>query len=220
MVGLEWGALIAAAYSQKGKVNDLEWQMSKLKLEHFTDPGLLVRSKIAPIPSKSMQAFFNNVFHDTRAENSFIKWSCPTKLLINGKNRFWSYGPISQILEKCLSFPPFFTANQGWVADAFQVSEAAKFLRAHGANVIVFVNVLAKGNFLKEDRVENETETRIIWSDGTTKLSSEEQGIDWVVGVHTRDYDILDFTAKQSFIAFGQESGAIGADKIANKYNF
>ncbi len=217
IVGLEWGALIGATYALKGKANDMEWQLSKLKKDHLPRDGFL-GGKLAPSSVKQMTPFFELAFGANQIQQSTVKFGCPTVLLKNGKHRIWTSGPHKPALEKCLSFPPYFSATQGWVAGAFLVEEAAQWLRDQGAEIVVFVNVLARGNLLKEDRVNDEDIIQTLWWEGVRHLNSPIKGVNWVIGIHTRDFDILDFDAKQSFIIFGQEFGAAAAKKMTTEF--
>src|SRR4051794_21735458 len=39
IVGMEWGSLVGAIYAMKGRANDLEWQLSKLKKSDLPQDG-------------------------------------------------------------------------------------------------------------------------------------------------------------------------------------
>jgi hypothetical protein len=113
-----------------------------------------------------------------------------------------------------------YDANGSWVAAAFRVEEAAQKLRDRGANVIVFVNVLARGQILKGRKVKSDNAIQTLWWEGVHHLEDSRRAVDWVVGIHTRNYDILDFDARQSLVLFGQEFGAAAAKKIADTHGF
>ena len=217
IVGHEWGALVGAIYAMKGKANDLEWQLSKLKKSDLPSDGAF-GSNFRPGHTKELSKFLDTVFQQAKLEGGSIPFACPSLLLRNGKNAWWQEGPARPAVEKCLAFPPLYNATNGWVASAFDVAESAKKLREMGAEIVVFVNVLARGNVLKEGRVQNQDESEIIWWDGLNTLNSTQAGLDWIVGIHTRNYDILDFDARQSFVLFGQEFGSAAAKKIAEQY--
>ncbi|MGE3973678.1 MAG: patatin-like phospholipase family protein [Bdellovibrionales bacterium] len=217
IVGLEWGSLIAAAYSQKGKANDLEWQLTKLKKNNLPAKGFL-GGDLAPTSIRQITPFFDQAFASSQIQNATIKFGCPSMLLKNGKTRIWTNGTYKSALEKCMSFPPYFTSTQGWMAAAFHVEEAAQWLRDQGAEVVIFVNVLARGTVLKEERVKNEDQVQTLWWEGVRQLNSPPRGVNWVIGVHTRNFDILDYDAKESFVIFGQEFGAAAAKKMATEF--
>jgi predicted acylesterase/phospholipase RssA len=217
IVGLEWGSLIGAIYSMKGKANDLEWQLSKLKKTDLPQKGNF-GSSFQSGQIKDLSKYLDTVFQQSKLEGGAIPFACPSLLLRNGKTAWWQEGPTRPAIEKCLAFPPLYTSTSGWVASAFDVSESAKKLREMGSEIVVFVNVLARGNVLKEARLQNQDESEIIWWDGVNSINAIQSGLDWIVGVHTRNYDILDFEARQSFVLFGQEFGSAAAKKIAEQY--
>lgn len=219
VAGLEWGALVAAAYSMKGKANDAEWQVFKLKKNDLPDKGIL-SSELSPDNIKSLAPFLNGVFANKTIESSDLPFACPSVLLENGRIAWWDKGTYTQALSKCLPFPPMYEANGNWLAAAFRVEEAAQKLREKGANVIVFVNVLARGQILKGRKVKSDNAIQALWWEGVHQLENSKRAVDWIVGVHTRNYDILDFDARQSLVLFGQEFGAVAAKKIADTHGF
>ncbi len=217
IAGLEWGALLGGMYAMKGRANDLEWQLSKLKKADLPqDTNFSPTFQAGNI--KDLSKFLDGVFAQSKIEGGSIAFACPSLLLKNGKTAWWDQGPVRPAIEKCMGFPPLYGANNGWVADAFNVKDAAKKLREMGAEIVVFINVLARGNILKDGRVKNQDESEIIWWQGANELNSVQSGIDWVIGIHTRNYDILDFEARQSFVIFGQEFGEAAAKKMAEQY--
>lgn len=217
IVGLEWGSLVGAIYSMKGKANDLEWQLSKLKKTDLPANGNF-NSSFQSGQIKELSKYLDTVFQQSKVEGGSIPFACPSLLLKNGKTAWWQEGPTKPAIEKCLAFPPLYNSHSGWVASAFDVTESAKKLREMGSEVVVFVNVLARGNVLKEGRMQNQDENEIIWWDGVNSINTIQSGLDWIIGVHTRNYDILDFEARQSFVLFGQEFGSAAAKKMAEQY--
>lgn len=219
VVGLEWGALVAAAYSVKGKSNDAEWQLFKLKKTDLPEKALL-STEFAPASIRTLTPYLDLVFANRTIESGELPFACPTLLLENGKVAWWDRGSYSTVLQKCLPYPPMYEANGNWVAAAFRVEDAAKKLRDRGANVIVFVNVLARGQILKGRRVRSQDAIETLWWDGVHHLADSAKSVDWVIGVHTRNYDIMDFEARQSLVLFGQEFGAQAAKRIADVHGF
>jgi NTE family protein len=219
VVGLEWGALVAAAYSVKGKTHDAEWQLMKLKKNDLPDRGLL-SSEIEPSSIRTLNSYLTGIFANRPAESTEVPFACPSLFLENGKVAWWDRGLFTQVLAKCIPIPPMYEANGSWVAGAFRVEEAAAKLREKGANVIVLVNVLARGQILKGRKVKGEAAVQALWWDGVHHLQDGSKSVDWVVGIHTRNYDMLDFDARQSLVLFGQEFGAPAAKRIADTYGF
>lgn len=220
ITGLEWGSLVAALYSVKGKVNDLEWQMMKLDKNHLPDSSLLSQSYDSA-SSKKLYTYLNRVFGSKKIDSSTITFSCPALYTGNGKVAWVDRGTYRDGLRKCVSYPPLYNSDKGWVAAAFELEQAAQRLRDQGAEVIIFVNALARGTVLKDGRVRDLTLNQLLWWEGLQRMNAaSSKSVDWVVGVHTRNYDLLDFDARQSFLLFGKEFGAVAARKIANQYGF
>lgn len=217
IVGLEWGAMLGAFYSVKGLANDTEWQAFKLREEHMPRRGFL-KGKIEPSQVKVLDDFLEQSFADKKVEEGDVRFLCPSLAVDSGKINWWGLGLYREAVKHCVPHSPLFEAHDGGVAAAFEIEESAKKLREVGCDVIIFVDVVSKGSILKDGLYRDQQVSQVLWWNGLARLKSEVKTVDWVVGIHSRNYDIGDLAAARSFVVFGQEAGEKAAKMIADKY--
>ena len=219
IVGLEWGSLMGALYSHRASTNDMEWQIFKLKADNLPESGVLA-GKLEPAPIKKMQSYFDLTLVEKTIDDGKTKFACPAMTLAGGKMAWFESGRYQDAVKKCLPLAPLFEPQSSWVAAAFEVEEAASKLRQMGAQIVIFVDVLARGIVLKESRYVQSEIQQSLWYGGIRRISIGARSVDWVVGVHGRNYDVGDWSGLRSFVVFGQEAGAKAAQMIAEKYGF
>jgi hypothetical protein len=61
---------------------------------------------------------------------------------------------------------------------------------------------------------------RLYWYEIKNSIGLQFRDVDFVIGVHTRGYEITAFDARKSFITFGAQSGKIAAQKLRERYGF
>ncbi len=218
VVGLEWGSLIGGLYSLKGKSNDVEWKMLKLKKEDLPSPTLF-RSDIEPKNVGALEKFLQDVFENKSVSDSDISFSCPTTNVETNQTA-WSSTSFKDSIMNCLPFPPMYKPYRDNAASAFNIKDAAKKLRDGGAEVVVLVNVLAQGVLIKSKKTKDSYATQLLWNELRNRVAQDQDAVDFVIGVHTREYDIMNFDARRSMILFGSQSGMIAAKKLSEKYGF
>lgn len=219
IVGLEWGSLVGAFYSATGKANEVEWQMLKIEEKSLPTSSLL-KSGLAPVSTSALDGFLKRALQDKTFEDARPLFACPAQSF-NGEKIIWNRrGPLHKAALSCVPYPPLYTAAGEWVAAPTEIASGAQKLREMGAEVIVLVDVLAKGSLFKGANMESDYETKLLWSQAKKALEDSHSQFDFVIGVHTRDYAIVDAKARRSIILFGTQSGMIAAKKLQEKYGY
>ncbi len=219
IVGIEWGALVGGLYSLKGKSNDVEWKLLKLKKDDLPSPAWF-RTDAEPKEIASLENYFREVFENKSIGDSSILFSCPS-VTVNGERTVWlKAGGLKDAMLMCVPYPPLYKPHNDYVASAFEVKAAAKRLRDGGAEIIIFINVLAQGEILKSKKGNAGFETQLLWTAIRNRMTQDQEAVDFVIGVHTRDYDILNYDARRSMILFGSQSGMVAVKKLSEKYGF
>ncbi len=214
VAGIEMGALVAAIYANKGQPYDVEWQMMKLKESDLVQKGLL-SSHVKPGDVKALNEFMNIALSSSKAENSKVPFACPALQMDKQQVYIMSRGTFTDMLPFCLSFPPLFKPYQQNVAGVFSLKALVDTVRAKGATYVVYVDLLSGP--LKLENAE--TETQVLWSLAAESLNRKEKGIDMVIKVPLRDYDLLDFNKRREMIQKGQQSAQEASAKIARDLN-
>lgn len=76
IVGMEWGALVAAAYSKTGRAHEIEWQLLKMPHALFSQKGVFTNST-GGVPVDRFGKFIKSVFKDSRLNSAKIPFACP-----------------------------------------------------------------------------------------------------------------------------------------------
>lgn len=211
VIGLEWGSLIGALYAKKAKVNDVEWQMLKLKKDSVIS-NRIFRPGQDTLGPEALDAFLEASLSSIEFEKLEVPFSCPTVTASDEGPRWLTQGVLKEAIKACLPYPPLYKSTS--MAAPFDVRGAAQKLREMGADIVVFVNVLAQGAVYRGQ----DAMTQILWRELRQTLARETEGIDFVVGIHTRDYDISNYDNRRSLMLFGNQAGAIAVRKLSDRF--
>ena len=213
VVGLELSSLIAGIYAQKGQSYDVEWQMFKIKEDVFFDKSLITGSNKEQSVT-SLNPFITEVFKDNKVEDFKLSFGCPTLSLTKHQNLMMSKGSLKQLLPYCLAFPPLWTPYSQGIAGVADLKSAADFLRAKGANYIIYVNAL--GNYSAVDAKLNPA-NQIIWELTYQATTKNTLGIDDTIQIATQNKSMMDYSARREFVLRGSEAAKLAIPRISKK---
>lgn len=201
IVGLEWGALVAASYAVKGSAHEAEWQLSKLKgLDQgwFSQGEDDIRKALNPL-----QAYLTSV----KAEDMKVPFGCPSLNLRKSQVFMMARGRLDQLLPFCLAYPPLAAPFEKTLAAVREVPAAVEYLRSQGANYIILVNVLGP---LELSEPVNWLE---LSYDMKRKWPGVHERLDFVMGSKR----LGDFKDRQDLIELGMEQSSGFVDKLVEK---
>ena len=220
MVGMEWGAVIGGLYAMQGQVNEAEWKSFKLKNEELPSHGFL-SSRIKSAAVSSMRPFLTEVFGGANLDRSKITFACPSASQKNDRLAWHDRGYFKDAMAQCLPYPPLFTDNNGTYAEPFAINEAAAWLRAKGANVIVLVNVMGQGEMFTSSMLGEQATENLLWSEvRRNMLNAKAPVINWTINVNTSGHPITDSDGRRALMEAGTKSAADVVNKIAGQYGF
>lgn len=201
IVGLEWGALVAASFAAKGSAHEAEWQLSKMKgLEKswFSNGGSDARKVLSPL-----EAYLSSY----KAESLKIPFGCPSLNLKKSQVFMMARGRLDQLLPFCMSYPPHLRPYNRTIAAVREVESAVDYLRKQGATHIVFVNVINK---LGPDEPVN-------WLELSFDLRRKWPGVHEKLDIVISRRSTTDFEFRQEMIESGMEQSEKIADSLAAK---
>lgn len=200
VVGVEWGAYVGALFSQKGKSNDVEWQVSKIDSEIFSKKLLSSGTK----RTEDIGDFLNTSFGKLRLEDSKIPFSCPTMNLQDQQTRWLNSGYAVESLKLCLPLYPLLYSSAGQIAGVLDLQGAQKYLKSQGANYFIFVDVVSyqKPTFQKE----LSEESRWVWSFTLKEISNTKNIFHDSIEIPVKS-DLSDFKSKKKLIEQGELAG-------------
>lgn len=208
IVGLELGALIGALGAQRKQGFDLEWQVLKLKEDHFREKSLITRQD-QPQSLEHLRKFLDTNFQTTKLEDFSIPFGCPSFNIQQRKSYFLSRGSAVTTLSACLPFPPMFKSLDGNWADIFSLDSAIQFLKARGAQRIVYISLLGQqeSEFGLKDEIH-----RILWTQVAQALERQSDPSLEIVRIPLQDIGILDFSQREEFLRRGRTQGKVRAE--------
>lgn len=215
IAGLEMGALVAGFYAQNPSANFVDWTLGKIKAQDLKKSKLFTKD-----PVESQFEGIRPLIRESAklpVQSSKIPFGCTSQNLELDKTVIAKSGSLEDVLEICIPSPPVFATKGNVTAGPADVVVAAQWLRSQGAELVIFVNPLAQGSLLRQGVP---TVERLYWREIKRSLDLQLKDVDFVIGVHTRDYEITSFDARKSFILFGSQSGKIAAKKLIEKYGF
>jgi predicted acylesterase/phospholipase RssA len=199
VAGFEWGAAVAALYAQNLSVNEVEWELSKLKSFDKWDQFIK-----AAFPRK------------TTAELK-IPFVCPSLNIAKQSVFLLNRGQLSQLVPFCIGSPVLTKPINQSIAVMTDVPSLAQHLRATGANRIILINVLAqntKRSFIKD----YESSDNIWWVESAGLMAKKPIGVDEIVDINLDDYGIKDIDKRRDIINKGSELSSAQFRKLAEKY--
>lgn len=220
ITGLEWGALFAGLYAQQGQVNDLEWKALQLKESDVPGKAWL-SARIQPEKVSLLSSYLQNSFSAQTIEKTKVTFSCPTSIAQQDKLIFLSRGSMQDAMEKCIPYPPYFTDNKGFLAAPFAIEEAANYLRAKGAQLIIFVNVVSEPALFPNRLISEYYAENVLWSEIRRALSkSKIASVNITLPIATADKSLLDFDQRKFFIDSGSRSARDQVNNLVSQYGF
>lgn len=213
VVGFEMGALVAAIYTNKGLPYDVEWQMMKLKESDLVQKGLLSQ-EIKSGDISSLREFMKLALSTASAENSKINFACPAFNMTKQQSFFMNKGAFVDLLPYCISFPPLYKAYQQNVAAVFDYKTTADYLRARGANYLVYVDVIGRNPRL----AVSQTESQILWSFTAKEQANSEKYFDQIIRVPLQDFDLMDYNKRREMLSKGSQAAQAAVATIMKKW--
>ncbi|MCB0370866.1 MAG: alpha/beta hydrolase [Bdellovibrionales bacterium] len=214
VAGIELGALVGGLYAWRNSVNDVEWQMFKIKEDDFFKRSLLTGRKTADI--SALNPIIRSAFNRVKIEDLNKPFACPALNLRKNQVYIMNRGLMSQLLPYCLPFPPFFKPYRSNISATRDLKVVADYLRSQGANYIIFVNVLGGNPFKAPINDVNSTET-LLWAELSSQLSKREPFIDYTITLNLDNYSIVDFSHRREIMQKGSEQTHIMIRALAEK---
>lgn len=216
--GLEFAAPMAALFAWKGFVNDVEWQMSKIKDDEIIKKGLIT-SSTKPANMTDIRDFFKTVFQKLKVEDLKKPFGCPALNLSKNQIYMMSRGSLDQLLPYCWPYPPLFKAYKNNVSGLRDLKMASDFLRSQGAQYVILINVLG-GNMQKHPVISGDSLENLVWTEIATSYSRPQAGVDAMISLNLEDYSIMDLAQKREIMQKGADLSAKQIDLLSQRLGY
>jgi len=220
IVGLEWGAVMASLFAIQGQANEVEWKAFRLKEGELPDRSLLTRM-IEPANPTRLKDFLSAAYGTQMIEKTKVEFACPAYQVAADRFGWWNSGSMRDGVARCLAYPPFFTPSGGWLASPFSIEDAAAYLRSKGANLIIYVNVLASGEVLATSLQERHYADYVLWSE-IRRQSNRKQipGVNTIISILTAPHDITSFASRRQLLDAGARASLEPIKNLSKQYGF
>lgn len=197
--GMEWGAVVAAVYAQSQSVNEVEWELSKVR-------------DLATVEANSRLIFEKKSVADLR-----IPFVCASLNIAKQTNYLLNRGQLAWLMPFCLAHPPLTEPYGQSVAALTEVSAMAQHLRQTGANRIIVINVLGQ-SMKRPFGAELLSPENILWSQSAALLAKKIPGVDETILIELDSYDLGDLQSRREMIAKGAQLGYKQILKLSQQY--
>lgn len=217
IAGIEWGALVAATYSQEAKGHGVEWKLLKLPVDKFANKSFFSRGESAPKVSQ-FNEYLNSVFAGARTNAGAIPFACP---YINRKKevlKVQTQGYSKNAVKVCWPSEPHFELG-AVSANRLAISELSRFLRSKGAEVVLYVDVLSLNKGLSKKAKNKPSAFQALESKSLVKLLSKPE-VDEVIRIPLSGFRIDSYKSLRSIIRNGQLKTKTPLKGMAKKYAY
>jgi predicted acylesterase/phospholipase RssA len=217
VVGIEHGALVGALYAVHGKANEVEWKMNKI--EHVNSVKGFFKSGGAP-KVETMDKFIEENFPKKSTSDFAVGFGCPMVSTQSGYVKMAPSGSVKESIYNCLPYPPLFRIERNQVAGLFGIKEAAESLRAKGAELIIYINVLDQGVMISKAATAEEKLSAMLWFEFRRSQEHANQYANELIEVTTRGIELADFKERRKLISLGEQAGSKAANRLSAQYGF
>jgi NTE family protein len=211
IAGVEWGALMAALYSENGKAHEMEWKASKIPND-FTKKGIL-SSDIKPF--SDLDPYLKRMFQNSKIDDGKIPFSCITDNIRTFKSLMIFRGTYRDTLGFCMGHPPITSSKNGWVSSSVQVRYLIDQMAQRGMDYIILVDSLTSSYPFTGAKVDEST--AMVWSAINKSLNQNKKYVHQVITIPISK-NILDFRSRKEFISQGERIGKEAVDKIVKQF--
>ena len=219
IAGLEWGAAMAGIFALQGQANEVEWKSLRLRENELPSSSFFGGGAKAQ-PIAILRDFLEIAFGRAQLERNRVDFACPAYSPKADKLLWLNRGSARDAIARCMSYPPFYLDAGGWIASPFAIEEAAAYLRARGANFVIFVNPLAGGDLLS-DKQQDVYADGVLWAEVKRHAGRAQiPGVNAIISVNTAGHPLNDFEGRRQIMDAGSKAAADVVNKLVSKYGF
>lgn len=211
--GIEFGALAAALYAQKGSANDVEWQMYKLKEEDLIKKNLFGKPEML-LDLRSQTSKYKSFFTVNQIESFKVPFACPSLSLKQAKTYIFGKGEVTNTLLRCIAYPPFYLPYDNYIASVNYVKEIADSMRSSGINHVIYVNLLDAGS----TGIDLDPTSVALWSQNL-ELIKRINGVDRIINLYNSNYGITSIGKRRELQTKAQQEASLQVKKLVNELN-
>ncbi|MCC6138102.1 MAG: hypothetical protein IT287_05685 [Bdellovibrionaceae bacterium] len=218
-VGLEWGSLIGALYALNGQSHEVDWKMSQLPKVNFSGSNLFSK-KMQATTSTEYAKYLNKIFASERVESTKVPFACSYIKNETASSALITKGVVRNVLKNCWQYPPLFSVADSHAAP-YALADAVSYLKKHGAELIVLINVLESPSQKDFTNWNDSSWVWFSWVPVHVALKTARSiGVHETINLDTSAFSMIDFDQRLRLIQVGKQGAASQIDQLIKKYDF
>ncbi len=219
IAGLEWGALIAATYSVNGKAHAAEWKLLKLPLQNF-DKKSFFSSSAGGAKVSSFDSFLNDLFQKRAVADLSPPFACASLQIKQGQASVHQSGAVKNVIKSCWPYPPHFDV-EAQLAHPQGIQKLAQILKNQGAEIIVYIDVIANNELLPPGSEFDKNNVRLLWAQNKAiSPSSGQLGVNEVIALSLPQSNMKSYQSLRALVRMGQLKSQEPIKSLAKKYDY
>ena len=201
VVGIGWGAWIAALYAKNQSLTEVRWSFYKLSKSGFFGTSILK----SPLKAKSLSTLQENIKENFSTTKTKIPFSCP--IMTDSYKKIWkTQNNLMSAVRSCLPLPPFFKVSNYTKTSPLSIEDSIQYLKKKGMNLIVWINPLEKGALFPSQ--SSHAEIKIFWKEVAYNFNNIKNTASVIkLSPSLSSYSMGDFSKIDSIIATGEKVG-------------
>ena len=227
IMGIGWGAWIAAVFSKNQSVEEVKWSFHKLSKRGLFEQTFLKH----PLITKNidvLEADLTENFPD--GLQTKIPFACP--VLTDSFRKKWDRlrwipafaettnqegndRSVRSSVKSCLLLPPFFKINTSKsIAAPFSIQNAMSYLQSQNIDQVIWIHSMKDASLFPKKFRHSQFVT--LWSSirqFSNQMASQLQNV-WVVTPSLESFYVSDFSKINDIIGVGEKEGEIMVEKF------
>ena len=214
VVGIGWGAWLAALYSKNKSLTEVRWSFYKLSKSGFFETSILNKS----LKPKKIRVLQKSIQENFSVKNTKIPFSCPV-LTKDNKKTWKTQNSLKNAVKDCMALPPLFKMDSSVKSSPFSIRDSIKYLKSQDIDLVIWVNSLGDGSLFSKGQVSSDIE--LFWNEMAYMFQNiEETSTVLKITPSLFLFSIADFSKIDSIIATGEKAGYVFTEKLQTKYPF
>ncbi|MCO5142380.1 MAG: patatin-like phospholipase family protein [Oligoflexia bacterium] len=221
VIGTEMGALVGALYAfSNGSINNLQWQLFKIKNEnYFNFPLITLKSPVSSL--SNINDFLKSAFKSNDISKFPVRFATVLSESTGAQKRVLE-GDSMQVLSASLSIPGIFDSvnafGKTFVSGAIVNPLPIDLAREMGATFVIAVDVLALNkNSNSGKKIETRVNSAFLSVDRLEALQGKSANV--LIKVDTSNLHFTDFEKQGELLSAGRNATQKKIEEIKNLWN-
>ena len=212
IVGIGWGAWLAALYAKNKSLAEVRWSFYKLSKSGFFETSILNKS----LKPKKVSALKKNLQENFSVKKTKIPFSCP--ILTTQNKKIWKTQRfLKNAVQSCVGLPPLFKMDSSIKSSPFSIRDSIQHLKSQNVDLVIWINPLGDGSLFSKGQASSDIE--LFWNEMAYMFQNiEDTPTVLKITPSLFLFSIADFSKTDSIIATGEKAGYVFIEKLQTMY--